>query len=95
MPGQISDLRGRTFGRLTVPRKAEPVIKHGNAYWPCVCECGSKHLTRGTKLVNGRIVSCGCQRADSAVRQAARWRTPAKRRRAIARMGAKARWNES
>ena len=59
--GTINDLRGRTFGRLTVPKRAEPEM-------------------RSSKLVIGRIVSCGCWRADPNIRQAARTKVPAKRR---------------
>lgn len=87
--GVINDLRGRTFGRLSIPATAEPVI-HGRAYWPCLCECGKKKLVSGKLLANGRAVSCGCFRADPNVRQGARMKVPAKRRRAIALAGAKA-----
>src|SRR5580658_661036 len=86
--GKIADLRGQRFGRLTVPRNAEPEIRDRAAYWPCVCDCGTQpYWARAAKLKAGRIVSCGCARADPAVRQGARLRTPAKRRREIARMG--------
>lgn len=84
--GAINDLRGRTFGRLTIPAAAEPIIR-GHAMWPCTCECGAQTLVRGSKLLSGLIVSCGCYRADPALRQGARMKVPARRRRQIARMG--------
>jgi hypothetical protein len=67
--------------------------KDNKAAWLCQCECGSAPLVvRGDRLRTGGIVSCGCWRADKDVRQAARLKTPAKRRSQIASLGAKARW---
>jgi|ERR1022692_3500146 hypothetical protein len=88
---KINDLRGRRFGRLAIPADAEPDLGDGHARWPCVCDCGTRSLVRGSKLVASVIVSCGCYRADPAVRQTARMQTPAKRRREIAGMGGRAR----
>jgi hypothetical protein len=88
---KTNDLRGRRFGRLAVPADAEPDLGDGHARWPCLCDCGSRSLVRGSKLVAGVIVSCGCWRADPAVRQAARLQMPVKRRREIAGMGGRAR----
>jgi hypothetical protein len=88
MPGKVRDLKGRRFGRLIV-RELENV--RGHAYWRCRCDCGADTVVRSQKLTSGRIVSCGCFKADPAVRQAARMRTPAARRRQIARLGAAAR----
>jgi hypothetical protein len=90
MPGTIYNMRGARYGRLTVKANAEPVLRGGHAYWPCVCDCGAHKLVRGSKMREGRIVSCGCWRAEPAVRQGARLRTPAARRRAIAAAGARA-----
>lgn len=84
MPGVITDLRGQRFGRLRVPARSEPEIRNRRAYWPCVCDCGGMTWVRGTKLREGRIVSCGCYRADPAVRSAARLRIPPKERRRLA-----------
>ncbi len=88
---RINDLRGRRFGRLQIPTTAEPRIPGHHAEWPYLCDCGAKGWARGTRLTQGRQVSCGCYRADPAVRRAARMRTPAKRRREIARMGGRIR----
>ena len=87
----INDLRGRRFGRLSIPAKAEPEIRDRRAYWPTVCDCGVRKLIRGTAMVQGRIVSCGCERADPAVRRGSRLKVSPKRRTQIARMGGLAR----
>ena len=70
--GKIKDLRGRTFGRLTVPKDAKPQSRDGHMYWPVVCECGTMKQVRGSKLLDRSTVSCGCQRADPYVRRAVR-----------------------
>ena len=87
----IRDLAGKRFGRLRIPNTAEPEIRDRHAYWPYVCDCGRKGHARGSKLVAGGIVSCGCERADPNIRQAARMKTSARQRKAIARMGGEAR----
>jgi hypothetical protein len=95
---EVTNLRGRRFGRLRVPTDAEYEIrdyvpgKGGKAYWPTVCDCGNEQTVRGTKLTREETVSCGCQKADPEVRREARLQTPARRRKAISREGAAARW---
>jgi hypothetical protein len=54
------------LGRLKV-REFERT-KHP-AYWLCECDCGATKLVRSDHLTSGRMVSCGCRRADSDVRQ--------------------------
>jgi hypothetical protein len=83
----INDLGGRTFGRLRIASRAEPVTRNRHAYWPTVCECGSRGLVRGSKLVSGLIVSCGCWRADHDIRQAAAMKISARKRHARAVAG--------
>lgn len=55
----ITDLSGRTFGRLRVlgmsERSATGIIK-----WDCVCKCGKKVSVQGGALKNGHTKSCGC-----------------------------------
>lgn len=89
MPGVLNDLTGRTFGRLKVA--ALERMAHGHAYWRCQCECGARPVVRGTRLTSGHTVSCGCQRADPGIRRAARELVSPRRRRQIAKMGARAR----
>ena len=52
------NLIGRVFGRLTVVSFA--YIKKGEAYWNCLCSCGSLKIALGSKLICGDIKSCGC-----------------------------------
>jgi hypothetical protein len=94
--GAITDLRGRTFGRLSISNRAEPVSRNGRAWWPCFCECGREVLVMGKRLLipdgqPGCTRSCGCWRADPDVRQAARMKVSPRRRRQIARAGGLAR----
>lgn len=56
------DLVGQTFGRLTVVRKADSVVKYGrlNKMWECACACGNVVEVREPDLLNGSVKSCGC-----------------------------------
>ena len=92
LPPNTLDETGHRYGRLVVLEYAgreEPTAKGrgGFARWRCRCDCGKETTVRGKRLREGRVTSCGCYRADPAVRQAARFRTSARRRKAIARMG--------
>lgn len=60
----VKDLRGRTFGRLTVIAYAGS-DGNGNAKWWCVCagpscDVGKRVSVRGDQLKRGRTRSCGC-----------------------------------
>jgi|SRR5579859_530337 len=97
LPKNTTDEIGHTYGRLKVLEYAgrtepEGARRGGKAIWLCRCECGARVAVSGSKLRAGKVVSCGCWRADPGVRQAARNQTPAKRRKQIAQMGAAARW---
>jgi hypothetical protein len=75
LPPNVTDLRGRTFGRLKVREFAE--IRNKHAYWSCDCECGTLgYVVRGKNLLAwekaGRGISCGCYRKDPIARRAAR-----------------------
>lgn len=54
----IVDLTGKTFGRLTVIKRAENRGK--TVYWLCKCECGNTKEIMGKSLKNGDTRSCGC-----------------------------------
>lgn len=82
---RLKDLRGKRFGRLLVKHFAR--MAHGHAEWCCICDCGSVVRARGTRLVQGKQVSCGCAKSDPAVRRDARLKTPAARRSQIASLG--------
>ena len=54
------DLTGKTFGRLTVLRRAEN--RNGRVCWLCRCECGALHTAAAHELKAGKVTSCGCGR---------------------------------
>ena len=56
-----SDLRGKTFGRLTA---IEPTDERRNRYivWRCECACGNECFVSSHKLRGGTTTSCGCAR---------------------------------
>lgn len=67
------DLVGKTFGKLTVRKKAEkPNCKKKEVYWECVCECGNVVIRSTEKLMRtlkeGRESSCGCNRQDLVIK---------------------------
>lgn len=56
--GQVDDLTGRRFGRLTVLSRAEN--RNGVTYWLCKCDCGNEKEIRASHLKDGGTTSCGC-----------------------------------
>ena len=60
--GKFKDLTGRQFGRLTAIEPLPPHGKNTALMWACKCECGGTAIVRGTDLVNGHTMSCGCYR---------------------------------
>ena len=52
-------LVGQKFGRLLVIGKSE--TRHGKSYWLCRCDCGIEKVVRGTYLLAGDTISCGCR----------------------------------
>ena len=91
LPKNTTDETGHRYGRLLV---AEYAGREGDgaALWLCRCDCGGNAVVRGAKLRSGRTVSCGCERADPEIRQAARLKVSSRRRKQIARLGSDARW---
>lgn len=55
------DLKGQTFGKLTVISYAG-TNKRGRAMWNCICECGRNTTPSGSDLISGHTKSCGCSR---------------------------------
>lgn len=53
----------KKFGRLTVI-KEQGRDKHRRILYECVCQCGRNTIVSGTRLRNGRVVSCGCYRLE-------------------------------
>lgn len=58
------DLQGRTFGRLTVMRKAAS-DRFGHVRWECSCSCGATPTVQARHLAEGLTRSCGCLRSDT------------------------------
>lgn len=87
----VIDEMGHTHGWLTV-REYAGLDNWRAATWLCACTCGRLTIQRGTRLRQGKVVSCGCQKRDHNVRQAARWQVSPKRRVQIAKLGGAARW---
>lgn len=60
--GNLKDLTGQKFGRLTVIERGERPIgtKTKGAFWVCRCECGNIKTIRGSDLTRGLTQSCGC-----------------------------------
>jgi hypothetical protein len=71
-----TNLARRRFGRLKV-RCLVRVDSARHAHYLCDCDCGGTIVSRDNRLMSGRTVSCGCWRADPAVRRAA-WETRAR-----------------
>ena len=55
---QAEDLTGKSFGRLTVIRRAKN--RHGRICWLCRCECGNEKEITAHDLKAGKVKSCGC-----------------------------------
>ena len=60
----MNDLSGQTFSRLTVIGVIDR-RKTGATRWLCVCVCGTEHAAAATHLVQGKVKSCGCLRAET------------------------------
>lgn len=56
---KAEDITGKTFGRLTVLRRAGKT-KRNQALWECRCECGTIKLVTGVLMRSGWTKSCGC-----------------------------------
>jgi hypothetical protein len=81
---QLIDLTGQVFGRWRVIGRAENVKTKQQAWWHCICECGTEKAVRGELLRKGLSKSCGCyKRAQAGNAQATHRlsRTPLYKRR--------------
>ncbi len=58
MGGNVTDLTGQRFGRLSVVKYAG--TRKGQALWRCDCECGVAAFTTTASLKSGKTQSCGC-----------------------------------
>lgn len=59
--GHLIDITGQRFGKLTVIRRSDAPVMHGqNAKWLCVCDCGNEIEVSSPSLRKGKRTSCGC-----------------------------------
>jgi hypothetical protein len=95
LPKNTIDETGNRYGYLRVIEYAGSDGAGTHASWLCRCQCGKRckgsAVVRGSRLRAGRQISCGMLRADPGVRHDARMKTPARRRKQIAKLGAQAR----
>lgn len=60
----ILNRAGQRFGRLVAVEVAGR-DNQGRATWLCLCDCGVEKVIPSRHLGSGRIVSCGCYRAET------------------------------
>lgn len=59
LKGNIKDLSGMKFGRLTVLENTGEK-KNGKYIYKCQCECGQYCYIRSSSLTSNHTISCGC-----------------------------------
>ena len=66
-------LIGEKFNKLTIIGSEIKVMSDGSyrTYYKCLCDCGNKNpvMIRGTDVVLGKVISCGCARRDAEARK--------------------------
>lgn len=63
----LSNLTGKTFGRLKVLSRAEDQVSPSGRHhtmWLCKCSCGNQITALTDNLKSGKTTSCGCYKAD-------------------------------
>ena len=53
------DLKGFSFGELTVIKERGRTNKYGCRYWICKCSCGKTKIASGLSIIKGKYKSCG------------------------------------
>lgn len=66
--GKRIDITGEKYGRMLVLSAARTL--DGNARWNCRCDCGAVKAVYGQDLRRGKVVSCGCHKAEMASKRA-------------------------
>ena len=57
------DLSGQRFGKLTVVSRAELTGGKSGGAWLCRCDCGRERIVKTSRLLSGKLKSCGqCSR---------------------------------
>lgn len=79
MTNPRKDLTGQQFGKL-VALEAIPAEKGKPTKWLCRCECGNVKAVRTSDLLSGNTKTCGCSKAEAALKAAEKNRgKPSKR----------------
>ena len=62
---KISDLEGKTFGRLVVKKDSGKRERCGGVLWECECSCGNTVYVSTSNLTrpNEATISCGCAKS--------------------------------
>lgn len=63
MPSKLNLINQR-FGRLVVTEAAPN--KGNKTQWKCKCDCGNEYIGSTDSLRQGKLLSCGCLRAETA-----------------------------
>ncbi len=58
--GNLIDLTGKVFSRLTVVERRPNTDKFRQTFWFCHCICGNTTTVNSRHLREGNIQSCGC-----------------------------------
>lgn len=53
---------GDVFGLLTVIEETNIVDSSGHKQYKCLCQCGKIKNIRGSNLIEGNTISCGCSK---------------------------------
>ena len=61
----ISNIKGRKFGRLTALYPTEKRDKKSSVYWHCLCDCGNELDVTADRLMHGDYRSCGCLKKEN------------------------------
>lgn len=60
----VRDFAGKQINRWFVIRKLDERGAHGEVYWLCQCQCGTKRKVLSNTLALGTSKSCGCYSVD-------------------------------
>jgi hypothetical protein len=70
MPAPV-EMKGKTFGRLTVIREVESRTDTGTTrprrYFMTKCQCGARKIVEGHALRSGNTLSCRCLHRERAI----------------------------
>lgn len=59
--GKTRDIRNHKIGLLTILYRTTSA-KNGQTQWVCKCDCGNYIVRNGSKMAEGKQISCGCQK---------------------------------